>query len=362
MQKEELMKKVYYDVKNPASFGTAQALVEGVNSNKTDIINLNEARAWLETQIPATLHKPKRKRFARNKVVVNEVNEQWQIDLVDMQTHARHNSGQRYIVTIIDVLSKFSWAFPIKNKTPENIIEGFQKIFESTIPLSIQSDQGLEFDNRKFKTFLSKYNVRYFTTRNTEIKCSLVERFNRTLRNRMFKYFTSKGTRKYIDILPSLLEAYNGRVHGVTGMKPKDVKAEHSKILFKKLYGFQSEREMLKASKGKPILGEGDTVRISYQSKDFEKGYYPNWTDETFKVAEAIKGTSKAQYKLEDHTGEKIEGRFYPEEVQKIESDLYRIKVLKYRTRNGVREAFVNWVNYPESINSWIPESQITDI
>src|SRR5690348_16763875 len=126
--------------------------------------------------------------------------------------------------------------------------------------------------------------------------------------------------------------------YSVTGMAPKDVKPDDSKKLFKKQYGYESERAMLKASAVKPSLTKGDNVRISYHTDPFDKGYYPNWTDETFDVTEAIKGHKKPQYKIKDHEGETIEGKFYPEEVQKIESDLYRIKVLKYRTKGGIRE------------------------
>ncbi len=357
--KDKLLNRIYYDVKHPSSFGTAKALHEAVNNPS---ISLNDVELWLSSQIPATLHATKLQKYKRNKVVVNSINEQWQTDLVDMSAFTKANSSFKYIVTVIDLFSKFAWAFPAKKKTPECIIAGFEKIFTKIRPLSIQSDQGTEFCNAKFKSFLKSHHVRFFTTRNTEIKCAIVERFNRTLRNRMFKYFTAKGTRKFIDVLDQLLISYNGRVHSATGFAPKDVTEKDTEVIFKKLYGYNSERELLKADSGDPKLKKGNSVRISYLAKPLDKGYYPNWTDETFEIAEAIKGHSKPQYVLKDHTGEKIEGKFYPEEIQKIEGDLYRIKILKYRTKRGVREAFVSWVNYPDSANRWIPENQIQDL
>ena len=112
----------------------------------------------------------------------------------------------KYILTVIDVLSKYAWAEPIKTKTGEHFVKAFEKIFKKgRKPETFNTDKGTEFINRKFQTFLkNKHNIRFFTTQN-ETKASILERFNRTLKTKMWKYFTANNTLKYVYILQKLL-------------------------------------------------------------------------------------------------------------------------------------------------------------
>lgn len=356
--KEDILSNIYNDLTHPASFGTAKQLYD---SCKKEGITLSETKSWLNQQLSHSLHKPKRKTYKRNPTLAICKDDLWQCDLVDMSRFKTSNSGFRYIFTIIDVFSKYAWAFSVKNKKPELIIGGFKKILSLRRLSNLQTDQGTEFGAR-FSMFLQKYSINYYTTRNTETKCAVVERFNRTLRSRMFKYFTAKGTRKYINVLNDLVISYNNRIHSSIGMKPSSVKSEHTKKIFKKLYGENSKRSLLKKLYGKTVLIVGDQVRVSYMSNPLDKGYYPNWTDEVFEVSEAINDVKRPQYRINDSTGQTLQGRFYPEEIQKVEGDRFRVKILKKRTKGGVKEAYVSWLNYPTTANSWVPWSSVGDI
>src|SRR5689334_18411961 len=97
MQKDEIIKKIYYDVKHPAAYGTATLLQQTIKNPEIDLKYVNN---WLQTQIPATLHKERRQKFKRNPTIVNNIDEQWQTDLVDMTAFSRTNDGHRYIVTV----------------------------------------------------------------------------------------------------------------------------------------------------------------------------------------------------------------------------------------------------------------------
>ncbi|GFT28244.1 uncharacterized transposon-derived protein F54H12.3 [Trichonephila clavipes] len=102
---------------------------------------------WLQTKESCTLHKPVRKKFDTNRVIVGRINQQFQADLVDMQSLSSLNDGYKYVLTCIDVLSKYAWAIPLKNKTAESIVSGFKKIFSECIPKKLQTDAGKEFVN-----------------------------------------------------------------------------------------------------------------------------------------------------------------------------------------------------------------------
>jgi hypothetical protein len=264
-----------------------------------------------------------------------------------MKEFSNQNRGYNYIVTVIDVLSKYAWAIPVKNKRPISVKEALIKVFEERTPLSLQTDKGLEFNNQVLKKFLRENNIHYFTSKNKEIKCAIVERFNRTLKGKMFKYFTKVGNHRYINILQDLVDSYNNSIHRSIKMRPSEVNTYNEHVAFKNLYG-EVEPPL------KPKIKIDDKVRLRYELGPFDKSFYPNWTDEVFDVKGINTGSHKPYYILENYNKKRV-GRYYPEEVQKIRENLYRVeKILKKKKVNGKTLYFVKWLNYPSEYNSWV--------
>jgi hypothetical protein len=95
-----------------------------------------------------TLHKPMRRHFKRNRVIVGGIDQQWQMDLADMQSMQKFNDGYRYLLVCVDVFSKYAWLVPLKNKTGPTLVEAFKVILSSgRKPEKIMTDQGTEFFN-----------------------------------------------------------------------------------------------------------------------------------------------------------------------------------------------------------------------
>ena len=124
MKLETFLENIYLNPQNSASFSSATKLYNATKAEFPDI-TLSDVKEWLASQDAYTLHKPATKKFKRNKIIVHGVDDQWQVDLVDMYNLAKVNSENRYILTCIDILPKFAWAFPLKTKTAENIINNF---------------------------------------------------------------------------------------------------------------------------------------------------------------------------------------------------------------------------------------------
>ena len=125
------------------------------------------------------MHKPARKRFRRNKTIVFYKDELWQIDLCDMSQLKEYNNGMRYMLTVIDVFSKFAFAKPHCNKRGPTVLNALYDILEESnrIPTKIQSDAGTEFTNKGLKVALQQLGIKYYVTF-SENKASVVERFN----------------------------------------------------------------------------------------------------------------------------------------------------------------------------------------
>ena len=75
-------------------------------------LTIGSTKAWLEEQDAYTLHKPVRKRFAHNPYTVTNVMDVWECDLLDVQSYAKYNDNFRYILSVIDVFSKFLYLIP----------------------------------------------------------------------------------------------------------------------------------------------------------------------------------------------------------------------------------------------------------
>ena len=237
------------------------------------------------------------------------------------------------------------------------MVEGFKKLFKSSlprIPKRLQTDAGMEFLNKGVQSYLKAHGVEHFVT-HSDKKAAVVERFNRTLKTRIWTYFTANQTTKYIERLDAFLASYNESYHRSIGMRPIDVSNSDEDQIWQKLYGENHATQNDKFVDKK--------VRISKVKGVFDKGYIPNWSEEHFHVKKAI-NSRKPVYKLTDDLGEEISGQFYKEEIQPIEENRYLIeKVLRKRkSAKGGEELFVKWKGWPEKFNSWISEGNITTL
>jgi len=119
----------------------------------------------------------------------------------------------RYLLTCIDVFSKRAYSVSIRTKSARDVVVAFEKIFSDRKCNMVQSDKGKEFLNAAFQSMLQSHGIHFYTSENDEIKASVVERFNRTLKTKMYRYFTHANTRRYVDVLDDLLHSYNNTYH-----------------------------------------------------------------------------------------------------------------------------------------------------
>lgn len=346
-EEKQKLKEIYYDASNPASYGGIKKLSQTARIHPKKVIK------WLMSQWPYTHHKPVRKKFNRRKYVSKGLHHQWQIDLMDMQKYSRENSGMKYILTIIDIFSRQGIAIPVKNKTGPVIADALEEVFErSTKPYFIQSDLGLEFYNTHVKKVLDKYNIELFSV-HSELKACIVERFIRTIKEKLHRIFTHHGNYRWIDVLPDVIKAYNNSYHrGLKHIPSKVTKVNEADIWIKQYSNLV---------KGKnPKFKIGDRVKISVNKRIFTKGYLQRWTDEDFFVANIDMKYNPVIYTLVDINGEEIKGSFYEYELQKVDNteELYRIeRVIRTKTTNGKKLALVKWIGYKEP--SWINYNEI---
>ncbi|RWR98948.1 hypothetical protein B4U79_13692 [Dinothrombium tinctorium] len=289
-----------------------------------------------------------------------QIDERWQADLMDLSRFEKYNNKFKYILVCIDILSRYAFGEPLKEKTGENIIKAFKKIFKSRKPKILTTDQGREFNNKKVKNFLKEKDIKYMTTTTDDTKCAVIERFIRTLKEKIWKYLNYKNSYRYIDNVQNFISAYNKSIHRILKMKPSDVTQENEKEAFHNLYAHIRPNVSEKTK-----FFEDSLVRIAKKKEKYEKGADPNFTEEIFKIYKVNRGNTRPYYKIKDQLGEEITSVFYPEELQQTSYDSTQRgrveKIIKKRRVGKNLKAFVKWKGYSDKFNSWIPYENITN-
>ena len=152
---------------------------------------------------------------------------------------------------------------------------------------------------------LKSKKIHFFTTENPETKASIIERFQRTLKSRMWKYFTNRSTLRYIDVLSKLVNGYNHSYHRSIKRTSLSVTIQNEANVFNILSG-KTKSKFTQAK-----FQVGVFVRINKTKRIFEKGYLPNWTRELFKISAVVKTQSPVTYKITDLDSELIRVTFY---------------------------------------------------
>ena len=286
--------------------------------------------------LPDELQNPIQKKFKKRKVFTSGADVIWTADLVDMQSFSRSNKGVKYILMIIDVFSKYGWAIPLQTKTGPEVTNAFRDLWKTQqSPQKLWTERGKEFYNKSMKDLLEKNKVQLYATGNEE-KSSIVERWNRTVKRNMWKYFSANNTMNYIDILPNLIKKCNNTYHRSITCTPTRAPSSYQHV-YGTLYNRREDNVEVK-----PKFKVGNPVRILKKKKTFGKVFTPNWTEDLF-IVKAVRLTKPITYNIKDPEGETIKGAFYQQERQKENQEVYRIdKVLRRRKRNdGTKVAFV---------------------
>ena len=144
------------------------------------------------------LHKPIKRNFTRQRVIVNGIDLNWCSDLVEMQQFMKQEL-QISSHGIRPVLQIWLPIVPLKDKKGNTVKEAFKTIFKEGLkPQYLWTDKGKEYYNKQMKELLEKDNITLNSTESEE-KSSVCERWNRTIKNKMWKQFTVQGNTVYLD-------------------------------------------------------------------------------------------------------------------------------------------------------------------
>ena len=226
---------------------------------------------------------PPKKNYPTNKIVYNNIDEIWSIDLADMSDYKiSNNKSYRYKFIVIDNLSKFLWAIPLKNKYSQTITNEFSNILikSKRKPLKIESDRGTEFYNNVFQNFLKSKNIHHYS-RFTDKGPSIAERVIRTIRNLLKKPVFEKGNADWLSELPTVIKQYNNTTHHSIKMTPNQASKKSNEAEVHS--NLKDNREVRK-----PRYKLGQLVRTADIKRVFSKGDSTNWSYKLYTITEVI--------------------------------------------------------------------------
>ena len=264
-------------------------------------------------QIAQELHKRVIKNFKTRRIIINGIDEIWACDLLIMIQYSKQNRGYKYLLNVIDCFSKYVWCVALKEKTGSSVTDAFVQILKKSKrkPSLLHADMGKEFVNSTFKKMLEEYKIKLYHTF-SENKSSIIERFNRSLNEKLRLHFEINKNFHWYKILPAILKEYNEKdVHRTTGMTPaKASLKQNEEKIYSRMYPLKKFRLQ------KPIFKIDDRVRIIKKKNRFGNKYTQNWTTEIFVVSD-IHYTDPITYSIKALDGEEILGKFYRQELQK---------------------------------------------
>ncbi|KAL3112037.1 hypothetical protein niasHT_013639 [Heterodera trifolii] len=250
---KELMRKLAH---NPLASSLLNRLFVGSGQKKHPKLKKAEFDDFLQRNTTYTLFKPKREKFRRLRTVPTGFMTDVQADLADFQALSRKNSGYRYLLLAVDVLSRRMFGSPVKSKRPADVKRAFEEVFGQMpkLPETLYTDRGLEFVAKPMKEFFAENGIKKYET-SSKKKAAVAERAIRTLKTRLYKYFSAKNTSAWVDVLPKVLSAINNSVCRATGLRPNKISDANAREVWKRVYG-----EGLVPAKKRPKIKAGETV------------------------------------------------------------------------------------------------------
>ena len=245
-----------------------------VKKNKTKIF-INEV-----------FSKPPKKNHPTNKTKIKSIDDTCSSDLLDLNDYGiKNNKGYRYILVVIDNLSKFGGTIILKNKYAQSITDAFSQIVKSSKrkPNLLETDDGKEFVNDIFNDFLNNNYIKKYS-RYTDKGAVFAERFNRRIRNLLKKPLFSAGNGNWISELPSVIKQYNNTIHHSTKLTPIQAsKKSNEKLVYSNL---QDKRKILD-----PKYKLGQLVRTADIKRVFSKSDSTNWSYKLYTITEVLHDT-----------------------------------------------------------------------
>jgi transposase InsO family protein len=297
-------------------------------------ISRPRVQAFLDNQEAWQLHKRVNTMTVVAPITAKRPYERVQIDLIDVRnmTKGPINRHKKWILTAVDVFSKYAWAVPLPNKKGPTVADALDRLVSLQMPTTphlVQSDN--EFRTDAMAAVYRKHGITaVFSSPGRPQTQGGVERFNGVLKRFLHLHLTQYRTQNWVDVLPQILKVYNTSHHSTIALTPAEAARLQGNARADVADRIQAKAELYlrNAKRHFPVLSKGDSVRVSLkavgQKGPFAKDSTPNWTQELFTVRTKSRPRDDLHnpvFTLEDQDGNRVQNRFYRDELLRVDRD-----------------------------------------
>jgi Integrase core domain len=279
------------------------------------------------------LYKAPNTHLVYSHIMAKKVNSIWQMDLLDVTNYGKQNSGYNWILTLLDVYSRYAMLFPLKKKS--EVPTDLSKLLQVTRPENITSDNDTVFKSHETQNILKKYGIKhYFAAKGDHRVLGLIDRFHRTFRRKMILYMASNHTLRWIDALDELIKDYNETPH-MTLRKNDSLVSPEQVYLGKVKPRYWYQYNLVKFDN---IPNLDDYVRILLELGHFDKRTTTQrWSTEVYQVIGITGGIGSVKYRLKNiQSNQTLEKLYRPFQLQIIPRPLEQ-KSLKPEIQPQIR-------------------------
>ena len=179
-------------------------------------MSINKTIEKQQQQLAKEVFSPQITNLKRQRIILLYKDETWSADLIDKSSLSKYNNNNKFILTVIDIFTKYAWAIPLKNKFGLSITNGFKIVLsehpqggsEPRKPEKLWVDRGSEFYNKTLKSLLKEYETKLYSTY-SDLKAVFIERFNRKLLHIINKPMFINGDGNWVNILNDAVVTYH---------------------------------------------------------------------------------------------------------------------------------------------------------
>lgn len=282
-----MLNEIYNNVRSVPSY----------SSKIADFLRKNES---------SSLFRQVRHKFPRRRIKAYFPFQLMMTDTINYRNYGGpENNKFKYIMVLVDVFSKRAFTAPMRRMRDFDATIAMESMLAKLpdIPKSIVSDLGTEYYNSKMRALFDRFGIRHYSIRGPHKAC-IAERFIKTLKGRLEKYFWKSKSHKWIDVLDQFVDNYNNTYHRSIRMAPNQVSEVNRKQVFQNLYPNANDNT-------KPRLNKGDHVRLLRTKGLFEKGYTRSWSTELYKITNALSDSGIDFYEIADLEGNPVPRKKY---------------------------------------------------